>query len=105
MTIKDWPLAERPREKLLDRGLDSLSDAELLAIVFGKGFAGCDAVQLARNALSETGGISALVGLDRQRFTAFAGLGDAKFAALHAGIEVGRRALRETCSAARQLLM
>ncbi|MFT4580584.1 MAG: DNA repair protein RadC [Gammaproteobacteria bacterium] len=96
MTIKDWPLAERPREKLLDRGLDSLSDAELLAIVFGKGFAGCDAVQLARNALSETGGISALVGLDRQRFTAFAGLGDAKFVALHAGIEVGRRALRET---------
>ena len=48
MTIKDWPAAERPHGKLLTRGLDALSDAELLAIVFAKGTAGRDAVQLAR---------------------------------------------------------
>ena len=48
MTIKDWPAAERPHGKLLTRGLDALSDAESLAIVFAKGTAGRVAVQLAR---------------------------------------------------------
>jgi DNA repair protein RadC len=95
MTIKDWPAAERPREKLLRRGVGALSDAELLAIVFHQGIAGCDAVQLARQALVGSGGLGSLIALERGRFTAFAGLGDAKFVALHAGIEIGRRALRD----------
>lgn len=94
MTIKDWPAAERPREKLLSRGLAALSDAELLAIVFGKGAVGIDAVQLAREVLSVTGGIGRLAALQRHQFTAFPGLGDAKFVALQAGIEIGRRTLR-----------
>jgi DNA repair protein RadC len=95
MPIKDWPAAERPREKLLSRGLDTLSDAELLAIVFAKGTAGRDAVQLARDVLSASGGIGSLVALQRHRFTAHPGLGDAKHVALQAGIEIGRRALRD----------
>ena len=93
MAIKDWPAAERPREKLIHRGAGALSDAELLAIVFGKGSVGCDAVQLARSVLAESGGLGLLVALERRRFTTFAGLGDAKYVALQAGIEIGRRAL------------
>jgi DNA repair protein RadC len=93
MTIKDWPAADRPREKLLSGGAGALSDAELLAIVFGQGGVGCDAVQLARGVLAESGGLGRLVALEHRSFTAFAGLGDAKFVALQAGIEVGRRAL------------
>lgn len=94
MAIKDWPAAERPREKLFGRGLAALSDAELLAIIFGRGVPGTDAVQLARTVLSATGGISRLAALQRYRFTVFPGLGDAKYAALQAGIEIGRRILR-----------
>ena len=39
MSIKDWPISERPREKLLARGAHSLSDAELLAVLLGSGVA------------------------------------------------------------------
>ena len=48
MAISDWPLAERPREKLLDRGAQALSDAELLAIFLRTGIAGKTALDLAR---------------------------------------------------------
>ncbi|MEK7840245.1 MAG: UPF0758 domain-containing protein, partial [Pseudomonadota bacterium] len=44
MAIQDWPVAERPREKLLERGATSLSDAELLAIFLRTGVAGKTAV-------------------------------------------------------------
>jgi DNA repair protein RadC len=96
MTIKDWPAAERPREKCLNRGVENLSDAELIAIIFGQGIAGCDAMQLARNALKYSGGIGALVTLERYRFADLSGLGDAKYVALHGSVEIGRRALRDT---------
>jgi DNA repair protein RadC len=95
MTIRNWPRAERPREKLLSKGINSLSDAEVLAVVFGSGIAGCDAVELARRALALHGSICGLVDLSHNDFTAMSGLGDAKFVALHAGIEIGRRALRD----------
>jgi len=48
MAIRDWPEAERPREKLLSLGPQALSDAELLAIFLRTGIAGCNAVDLAR---------------------------------------------------------
>ena len=48
MTIKDWPLDERPREKLLAKGAEALSDAELLAILLRSGYAKQTAVDLAR---------------------------------------------------------
>jgi DNA repair protein RadC len=96
ISIKDWPAAERPRENRLNRGIESLSDAELLAIIFGQGIPGCDAVQLARNALKLSGGMGALVALERYRFTDFSGLGDANYVALQASVEIGRRALRDT---------
>ena len=52
MTIKDWPAAERPREKLLEQGAGALSDAELLAIFLRVGVVGKSAVDLARDLLT-----------------------------------------------------
>lgn len=52
MSIRDWPAAERPRERLLERGAGSLSDAELLAIFLRTGVVGKSAVDLARHLLN-----------------------------------------------------
>jgi DNA repair protein RadC len=53
MPISDWPLAERPRERLLDHGAQVLADAELLAICLRTGIPGKSAVDLARDLISE----------------------------------------------------
>ena len=57
MTIKDWHITERPREKLLNHGVTSLSDAELLALFLQSGTVGRSAVEVARDALAEFGGL------------------------------------------------
>lgn len=61
MHIRDWPAAERPREKLLARGASVLSDAELLAIFLGSGLRGRDAVGTARELLTAHGPLRALL--------------------------------------------
>jgi DNA repair protein RadC len=96
MRIADWPVEERPREKLIARGPGSLSDAELVAILFRTGMRGRTAVDLAREALKRCGSLSALLTADRGMFQVIAGLGDAKFAQVQAVLEMSRRALRET---------
>lgn len=95
MSIKDWPAAERPREKLLEQGAAALSDAELLAIFLRTGIAGLSAVDLARRLLSDFGSLRALLEADRQQFAGHAGLGPAKYAQLQAVLEMGRRHLAE----------
>lgn len=95
MSIRDWPEAERPREKLLERGAASLSDAELLAIFLRTGVAGCSAVELARRLLAEFGGLRALLEADLASFCGHLGLGVAKFAQLQAVLEMARRHLAE----------
>lgn len=96
MKIKDWPAAERPREKLLERGAGVLSDAELLAIFLRVGLPGISAVDLARRLLNEFGGLRALLEVKREQFCCVRGLGDAKFAQLQAALEMARRQLAET---------
>lgn len=95
MSIRDWPAAERPREKLLARGAASLSDAELLAIFLRTGIPGLSAVDLARHLLSEFGGLRALLESDLEGFCAHMGLGPAKFSQLQAVLEMSRRHLAE----------
>ena len=99
MTIKDWPSAERPREKLLAHGVGALSDAELLALFFGTGVAGRTAVDVARDALGTFGGLTGLLLAERSAFCATHGLGEARYTLLQAALEVSRRhlfaALRE----------
>ncbi len=60
MVLKDWPELERPREKLLHQGSNSLSDAELLAIFLRTGVKGCHVVDLARQLLKSFGSIGAI---------------------------------------------
>ena len=96
MKMTDWPLEERPREKLLTRGVEFLSDAELLAILLHTGTRGTNVVDLAREVLKRFGSLNALLTANQKMFVGIAGLGDAKYAQLHAVLEMSRRALRET---------
>ncbi len=96
MPITDWPMAERPREKLLSRGANALSDAELLAIFLRTGIKGKTAVDLARDVISHFGGLRNLLLADKKAFCQFSGLGEAKFAQLQAVLELSRRHLKET---------
>jgi DNA repair protein RadC len=95
MPITDWPVPERPREKLLKQGAAALSDAELLAIFLRTGVAGKTAVDLARDLLQEYGDLRHLLAADLQRFSRSKGLGAAKYAQLQAVLEMGHRYLRE----------
>ena len=95
MSIRDWPAAERPREKLLEHGSSSLSDAELLAIFLRTGVSGKSAVDLARHLLNEFGSLRALLEADLSSFCRPLGLGPAKFTQLQAVLEMGRRHLAE----------
>ena len=95
MSIRDWPAAERPREKLLAQGARALSDAELLAIFLRTGVVGHSAVDLARHLLSAFGGLRPLLESDQTSFSQHLGLGPAKFAQLQAVLEMARRHLAE----------
>ncbi|MGI9287661.1 MAG: RadC family protein [Pseudomonadales bacterium] len=93
MAISDWPLAERPREKLLSKGAGTLSDAELLAIFLRTGLPGKTAVDLARDLLQSSGGLRALMAADQRQFCQMKGLGVAKYVQLQAVLEISRRYL------------
>ncbi|WP_137886477.1 DNA repair protein RadC [Pseudomonas sp. 2FE] len=95
MSIRDWPAAERPREKLLDQGAATLTDAELLAIFLRTGVTGKSAVDLARHLLASFGGLRPLLEADQASFSQHLGLGPAKFAQLQAVLEMARRHLAE----------
>lgn len=95
MAITDWPEGERPREKLLQKGPASLSDAELLAIFLRTGLPGKSAVDLARGLIGHFGSLTALFAAGEQAFCRMPGMGAAKYAQLQAVIEMARRALQE----------
>jgi DNA repair protein RadC len=95
MGIADWPVSERPRERLLDQGARVLADAELLAICLRTGMAGKSAVQLARDLIGEFGSVRALLSASARDLAAKRGLGNAKAAQLLASMELARRSLGE----------
>lgn len=97
--ISQWPAAERPREKLLERGAAALSDAELLAIFLRTGVPGCSAVDLARDLLLRFGSLRALLAAPQAQFCAAKGLGTAKYVQLQAVLEIARRHLGEVLAA------
>lgn len=96
MSITDWPVGERPREKLLQRGASSLSDAELLAIFLRTGVVGKSAVDLARELLTRFGDLTHLFAAGEKDFCATHGMGQAKYVQLQAVLEMSRRALQES---------
>ncbi|OYU31103.1 MAG: hypothetical protein CFE39_10225 [Comamonadaceae bacterium PBBC2] len=94
MGIKDLPPDARPREKLLDRGPQALSDVELLAILLRTGMAGKNVFELSQELLSG-GGIAGLLQATPGSLQLVKGLGPAKQAELLAVFEIARRALRQ----------
>jgi len=91
MGITQWQAGEGPRDKLLERGEQALSDAELLAVMLRTGYRNCSALQLARDLLDQFGGLAGLVRVDGPRLLAWPGVGSAKYAQLRAALELARR--------------
>ena len=92
MDIRNLPAEARPREKLLERGPQALSDVELLAILLRTGMAGKPVFALAEELLAP-GGVAGLLNASRRQLQAFKGLGPAKQAELLAVAELARRAI------------
>lgn len=95
MSLKNLPVDSRPREKLLQKGAESLTDAELLAIFLRSGVAGMNAIELAGYLLSDFGSLRALMQANLAEFTQRKGLGPAKYAQLQAVLELSQRHLKE----------
>ncbi|MBL8479227.1 MAG: DNA repair protein RadC [Sterolibacteriaceae bacterium] len=94
MAIRDWPEAERPRERLAKQGAAALSDAELLAIFLRVGIRGKSAVDLARELLASfDGDLATLAAATPKELARLHGIGPAKAAQLAAALELARRAL------------
>lgn len=92
LSIKEWAVEERPREKLLYRGLASLSDAELIAILIGSGNNNETAVELSRRILGTVkNNLNALGRLNVDALQKFKGIGEAKAITVIAALELGRR--------------
>ncbi|MGC4028986.1 MAG: DNA repair protein RadC [Steroidobacteraceae bacterium] len=91
MSIRQWPAQERPREKLLSQGAHCLSEAELLAVLFGSGQRGCDAVTLSRNLLGHFGSLRSLLAADAGTARSTPGLGERRHGLLQAALELSRR--------------
>ena len=92
MAISDWPVSERPRERLLAGGAAILSDAELLAVLLRTGVRGKSAVEFARELIGSFGGLTQLLGA-ATGLTKVKGMGEAKTAQLMAVLELARRSL------------
>ena len=91
-TIKNWSESDRPREKLLQKGRASLTDAELLAILIGSGTRNESAVDLCKKILSGVGNnLSELGKLSIAQLKEFKGIGEAKAVTIVAALELGRR--------------
>jgi len=96
--IKNWPKLERPRERLMAHGADSLTDAELLAVIlrvgqgtFQQGVTGQNAISFAKQILTEFGGLRGIDRSHAEDLVKVRGLGPAKIAQIKAAIEMGKR--------------
>jgi DNA repair protein RadC len=92
LPIKSLAEADRPREKLLEKGRHVLSDAELIAVLLGSGSRDESAIELAKRIFLNTGNdLAVLSKFSVRDFQQFKGVGEAKAVALVAALELGRR--------------
>ncbi|MEG0848733.1 DNA repair protein RadC [Flavobacterium plurextorum] len=89
--IKNWSDDDKPREKLMLKGRDALSDAELLAILIGSGSRNESAVALSKRILASVDNLNSLGKLDISQLINFRGIGEAKAITIIAALELGRR--------------
>jgi DNA repair protein RadC len=90
-SIREWSPDDRPREKLLSQGEQSLSTTELLAILLRTGCKGTSAIDLSRQVLTRFGSLRNMSHTNASDWKAFKGLGAAKIAQIKAALELGRR--------------
>lgn len=92
LTIKDWAVEDRPREKLVKKGVNSLSDAEIIALLIGSGTKNESAVELSKKVLkSANNNLNELGKLNISDLTKMKGIGEAKAITIIAALELGRR--------------
>lgn len=91
LMVRDYPLEERPRERLIKEGADKLSNQELLAILLRTGTKNESVLQLASRVLKEVQSIRRLTEASIEELTSIKGIGLAKAVQIKAGVELGRR--------------
>ena len=96
MNVKDMPLDDRPREKLLLRGAQSLSDAELLAVLIRTGTKGKSVITISQELVAENENLAVLASKHPSHFTKKEGIGKDKAATLMAAFEISRRILSQS---------
>lgn len=95
LPISDWSEEDRPREKLMLKGKEALSNAELLAILIGSGSRNESAVDLGRRILASVGSLNSLAKLSTAQLMKFKGIGEAKAVTIVAALELCRRRREE----------
>jgi DNA repair protein RadC len=104
-SIKNWAEDDRPREKLLLKGKNALSDAELIAILIGSGNQEETAVDLSKRILQGSdNSIAALSRLTVKDLMKFKGIGEAKALSITAALELGRRRREEEALSKQQII-
>ncbi|MGN0070195.1 MAG: DNA repair protein RadC [Prevotella sp.] len=104
LNINQWAEEDRPREKLLLKGAQSLSDAELLAILIGSGSTKESAVDLMKRILKDCGNnLNTLGKMSARELMAYNGIGEAKAISVIAACELGKRRQREKAEERKQL--
>lgn len=92
LVIKEWAEEDRPREKMMSKGAEALSDAELFAILIGSGNANESAVSLMQRILQACGNDLNVMGRwELHDFSKFKGMGPAKSLTIMAALELGKR--------------
>lgn len=96
MSLRETPLHERPRERMLNQGAEALSNSELLAILLRTGTVEESVVRLAERILREAGSLKGLNEMRLEQLTSLKGVGPAKAMQIQASIELGRRLCRSS---------
>jgi len=97
LNIKQWAEEDRPREKMVKLGTEALSDAELLAILIGKGSAKEDAVSLMKRILANSkNNLNTLGKMSIHELCQYNGIGEAKAITILAACELGKRRQMES---------
>lgn len=91
MIVKELPIDDRPREKLILRGPQSLSDAELIAILLRTGIKGKSVIHVAQDLIKKHNNLNSLTGVTLDSLKNFPGIGKDKAATLMAAFEISRR--------------
>ncbi len=100
LRLKDQPASERPRERLAERGADSLSHAELVAILLRTGLKGTNVLEVARQLVSKFGTLNALAGASLEDLRSIKGIGRDKAVTLMAAFALAKRMAAEIRSEA-----